>query len=76
MNSIIALILVTSAGASQLATFDSLESCELARKNITQHDSFCHQVKNIRIEEHMDNMIDLLNKMKSRMNSLKQGEDI
>lgn len=77
MNSaIIALILVTSTGTQHVAMFDSMETCEQARKNITHHDSFCHQTKQINIEEHMDMMFELVDKMKQKMDQQKQKNNV
>lgn len=75
MNStIIALILITSQGANEVATFDDMQSCEQARSQITQNDSFCYQRKPVDMDKAMDHMAEILSRMQEKLNALKEGK--
>lgn len=67
MNTIIALIMITSQGSNEIATFNSLSECELAKSQIKKFDSFCYQKASVDIDQHMNHMLDMLNTMKQKM---------
>lgn len=63
MNTIIALMLVTSNGASEIASFKDMESCMAAKSQIVEHDSFCFQRSPVDIDKSINEMTQILSKM-------------
>jgi hypothetical protein len=79
MNStIIALMLVTSQGATELATFDSEEECLKAKAQITSSDSFCYKRGPFDPQDSLDQMSNILKQMaksmKEAMKEMKEDE--
>ena len=79
MNStIIALMLVTSQGATELATFDNEQECLKAKAQITTSDSFCYSRGPFNPEDSLDQMSNILQhmakSMKEAMKELKNNE--
>jgi hypothetical protein len=76
MNTLYALMIVTSVGVSEGYTFASLEDCNKASNRV--RDSFCVAKIPVRVDVDMgvagtmsvDRMFDLLQHMKRRMESL------
>ena len=79
MNStIIALMLVTSQGATELAIFDSEEECLKAKAQITSSDSFCYKRGPFDPQDSLDQMSNILKQMaksmKEAMKEMKEDE--
>lgn len=79
MNStIIALMLVTSQGATELATFDNEQECLKAKAQIVSSDSFCYKRGPFNPEDSLDQMSNILQhmakSMKEAMKELKDNE--
>lgn len=67
MNTIIALMLVTAQGATQIATFDSVEACNHAKAQIKNSDSFCYERAPINTDQALDDAMNHMSKMLTRM---------
>jgi len=76
MNTIIALMLVTSQGASEVAQFQDMDACMAAKSQITKHDSFCTAKADVDIDKSLDQMSTILSKMaKSMKQAVKEMKD-
>lgn len=64
MNTIIALMIVTAQGATEVAQFNSVDECRQAKAQITQHDSFCYQRAPVDMDQVFDHMDKMLERMK------------
>ena len=73
-NIVVALMLITSQGASEVAQFDSMKECELAKAQITRNETFCYVRKPVDMDQVFDHMTELLNHMKEKMDNLKEKE--
>lgn len=64
MNStIIALMLVSSQGASEVAQFQDMESCMAAKAQIVENDSFCYKRGPMDHKAALDQMSEVLSQM-------------
>ena len=77
MNStIIALMLVTSQGATEIATFDNEKDCMVAKAQIIHSDSFCYKRGPFNHEDALDEMSNILTQMsKSLKNAMKEMKE-
>lgn len=77
MNStIIALMLVTSQGAIELATFDNEQECMVAKAQIVENDSFCYKRGPFNPQDSLDQMSNILTQMaKSMKNAMKEMKE-
>lgn len=77
-TTIIALMLVTSQGATELATFDSEQECMAAKAQITSSDSFCYKRGPFDPQDSLDQMSNILTQMakglKEAMKEIKENE--
>lgn len=73
-NIIVALMLITSQGASEVAQFDSMEACEAAKSQITKNETFCYLRKPVDMDQVVDHMTGFLDRMKEKMDKLREED--
>jgi len=62
MNTIFALMIITSAGISEAHTFNSMKDCQAVSQKL-KTESFCIEKKPVNIEKEMTSMVTLMRKM-------------
>lgn len=75
MNTIIALMIVTSQGATEVAQFNTVEECQQAKAQITQQDSFCYQRAPVDMDQVFDHMDRMLERMKKSLDRVKEEDN-
>jgi len=74
-NSLVVLAIVMQTGMiNQDLKFNSFDECEAARTNIKNLDSFCFQPPVVDIDSAMDQMGEIMQKMKQQLNAMKDSE--
>lgn len=74
MNTIIALMIVTSQGATEVAQFNTVEECQQAKAQIKQQDSFCYQRAPVDMDQVFDHMDKLFERMKKSLDRVKEED--
>ena len=75
-TTIIALVLVTSQGATEIAAFDNEKDCMRAKVQITHSESFCYKRRPVKHEDAINEMTNVLIQMsKSLKNATKEMKD-
>ena len=73
MNStIIALMLVTTTGSYEVAQFNTRAECMDAKAQITNYDSFCWEKEPTNIDHAIDQLAEIMSKMKQKLDELKE----
>lgn len=72
-NSLVVLAIVTQAGMiNQDLKFNTIEECEKARTNIKYYESFCYQPPVVDLDSAMDQMGQIMQKMKQQLDTMKE----
>lgn len=72
-NSLVVLAIVTQAGMiNQDLKFNTIEECEKARTNIKYYESFCYQPPVVDIDSAMEQMGEIMQKMKQQLDAMKE----
>ena len=74
-NTIIALMLVTSQGASEVAQFDSMDACKQAKAQLTNSESFCYVRKPVDVDQACQHMDKILSKMQESMERVRERQN-
>ena len=72
-NSLVVLAIVTQAGMiNQDLKFNTIEECEVARSHIRNLESFCFQPPVVDLDSAMDQMGQIMQKMKQQLDAMKE----
>lgn len=72
MNTIYALLLITSTGISEGYTFNSLSECQVVASKIKQHESICVEKKVANPDVQMRQMMSLFKGMVAEMKDMQK----
>ncbi len=72
MNTIYALLLITSTGISEGYTFNSLAECQAVASKIKQHESVCVEKKVINPDAQMRQMMMMFKSMVAEMKDMQK----
>lgn len=73
MNStIVALMLVTTSGSYEVATFNTKAECLEAKAQVENFDSFCYEREPTNVDQAIDQLAEIMTKMKQKLDELKQ----
>jgi hypothetical protein len=72
MNTIIALMLVTSSGSYEVATFNTRAECLEAKAQVENFDSFCYEREPTNVDQAIDQLAEIMTKMKQKLDELKE----
>lgn len=74
-STIIALMLVTSQGATEVAQFDTMNACVDAKAQLTNSETFCYVRKPVDVDQAFQHMDKILSKMQESLERVKERQN-